>query len=93
MGGGGQSRSRRGSKKDSKALVNGVSYTNASVDEGSPDDVKVGDESIQSYVGDKYSFMNDDDHYNSNYLKDFKKVQKQGTISGAANNLAKLPSF
>lgn len=86
-------------KKDSKPsrIINekntdGVNYTNCSMDESNEPPMMVGGESIQ--YTDQYSFMNDDDHYNSNYLKDFKRVQKQGTMQSLqVNNLSKLPSF
>tara|TARA_B110000285_G_scaffold198596_1_gene231167 strand:- start:123 stop:437 length:315 start_codon:yes stop_codon:yes gene_type:complete len=65
-------------QKDSRLSINGVDYTHGSIDESTPP-VQVGGESVQD-TADQYSFMNDEDHYNSNYLKDFKRVQKQGTI-------------
>ena len=96
----------RPSRKDSQPFINGTgtnennekmgpSVTNCSIDESNEPPLQVGGESIQ-YTADQYSFMNDEDHYNSNYLQDFKRMKKQATIQSSgilANNLSKLPSF
>ena len=73
---------RRPSKPDYKAPVDAVSYTNCSMDDSNEPPasgvVKLGGgESIQYTAGDQYSFMNDEDqdHYNSNYLKDFNRAR------------------